>query len=104
MVIKLYWRASASQETRFTVFTQLLGPDGQLYGQHDSPPGYGTLSTDRWQPGQLIPDEHRFFVADNARPGDYQLLIGFYNPLTGERVPRTDGAGDYASFPLHIGE
>jgi len=101
--LMLYWRALAATEVSYTVFTQLLGPDGQLHGQHDSPPGYDTLPSNRWQPDQLLPDEHRLLIAPNAPVGDYQLLIGFYNPDDGQRIPLADGSGDYYAIPLLIG-
>jgi len=101
--LMLYWRALAATEVSYTVFTQLLGPDGQLHGQHDSPPGYDTLPSNRWQPDQLLPDEHRLLIAPNAPVGDYQLLIGFYNLDDGQRIPLADGSGDYYAIPLLIG-
>ena len=101
--LTLYWRALAPTDISYTVFTQLLGPDGQLHGQHDSPPGYDTLPTNRWQPDQFLPDEHRLLIAADAPIGDYQLLIGFYNPADGQRIPLADGSGDYAAIPLRIG-
>ena len=102
LTLTLYWRTLSPTEVSYTVFTQLLGPDGQLHGQHDSPPGYGTLATDRWQPGQLLPDEHRLLIAADAPGGDYQLLVGFYNPADGQRIPLTDGSGDYYAILLRI--
>ena len=102
LTLTLYWRALSPTDVSYTLFTQLLGSDGQLRGQHDSPPGYGTLATDRWQPDQLLPDEHRFLIAADAPGGDYQLLVGFYNPADGQRIPLADGSGDYTAIPLRI--
>ncbi|MFQ5578757.1 MAG: hypothetical protein ACE5G8_17405 [Anaerolineae bacterium] len=39
--LSLYWRGEAPIQTDYTVFTHLLGPDGQLYGQWDNPPVRG---------------------------------------------------------------
>ena len=64
----------------------VLGPDGQVYGQHDAPPGFGTLATNQWSGGDLIRDSHRLVVADSAPPGQYTLIAGLYDPTTGERV------------------
>ena len=102
LVVTLFWRALQPSATSYTVFTQLLGPDGQLYGQHDSPPGYGTLPTTRWQPHQLIPDEHRFAIASQAPPGDYQLLVGFYDPQTGQRLPLEQSSRDFFAIPISL--
>jgi len=61
------------------------------------------MATDRWQPDQLLPDEHRLLIAADAPGGDYQLLVGFYNPADGQRIPLADGSGDYYAIPLRIG-
>ncbi len=102
LVVTLFWRALQPSATSYTVFTQLLGPDGQLYGQHDSPPGYGTLPTTRWHPHQLIPDEHRFSISPQAPSGDYQLLVGFYDPQTGQRLPLEQSARDFFAIPISL--
>jgi len=100
--LTLYWRVQSATNHNYSVFTQLLGPDGQLHGQHDSPPGNGTLPTYRWLPNQLLPDEHHFRIAVDAPPGDYQLLAGFYDPVNGQRIALKDGSGDYWAIPLRI--
>jgi hypothetical protein len=37
-------------------------------------------------PGQVIHDRHIFTVAGDAQPGEYYVLIGLYDELTGERA------------------
>jgi len=100
--LTLYWRVQSATDHNYSVFTQLLGPDGQLHGQHDSPPGNGSLPTYRWLPNQLLPDEHQLRIAADAPPGDYQLLLGFYDSISGQRIALKDGSGDYWAIPLRI--
>lgn len=88
---RLYWRAEAESNQDYTVFFQLLGPDGRLYGQVDQQPGAGTYPTSGWLPGEYVTDDYTLTLAADAPPGDYQLAIGLYDPYTGQRLPVTDG-------------
>jgi hypothetical protein len=98
----LYWRALEETDANYTIFTQLLGPDMLLHGQHDSRPAYGTIPTNRWKKGQLVPDEHYFVIDQHAPDGEYQLLIGFYNPENGARLPSADNSDDFYIIPITL--
>lgn len=100
--LTLYWRALGAIDTDYTVFSQLLGPDGQMWGQHDSQPGYGTLATSRWQSGVLIPDPHTIDIPTDLPPGKYQLLVGLYDRSTGMRLPRADSNLDFVGIPVTL--
>ena len=92
-VIRLYWRCTGSVPTSCTVFTHLLGPDGDRYGQHDSIPVGGSRPTTSWLVGDTIVDEYQIQIAQDAPPGEYQLAVGMYDFSTGQRLPAFDAAG-----------
>ncbi len=83
---RLYWQAQAEFQQNYTMFVHLIGPDGLLYGQVDHIPGAGAYPTTGWLPGEYIADEYAIPVAQNAPPGDYQLIVGLYDPDTGQRL------------------
>jgi hypothetical protein len=85
--IQLYWQAEASLDVDYTVFVHLVGEDGLIAGQHDGMPEEGAYPTSGWQPGEVVVDEHRFEVAGDVPPGDYELLVGLYRLETSERLP-----------------
>lgn len=85
--LTLYWQAQQEMATSYKVFTHLVGPNGKIYGQDDSIPMSGTAPTDSWVPGEVLTDHYSLTIHPNAPPGDYQLVVGFYNPDTGARVP-----------------
>ena len=91
--VTLVWEALARPETDFTVFTQLIGPDGKVHGQKDNPPVFGTHPTTAWQQGEIVVDRYRIVLADGAPAGVYRLIAGLYEPQSGRRLP-VDG-GDY---------
>jgi 4-amino-4-deoxy-L-arabinose transferase-like glycosyltransferase len=87
LVLSLYWRAEGPTDQPLTVFTHLLGPDGQLYGQWDNPPVRGTYPTTDWLPGEEVVDQYEIPVNPAAPPGEYRVLVGLYDPSTGIRLP-----------------
>ena len=98
--LTLYWQAEAPVTTRYKVFTHLLGSrfnpatGNPLWGQHDSEPAENRRPTTAWLPGTPIVDPHPIPVAPDAPPGRYQIEIGLYDPLTGERLPVYDAGGE----------
>lgn len=100
--LRLYWRATNTEPitTPYTVFTQVLAPDGHLVAQHDAPPDPPTT---RWVPGQIVADNHSLGVVDPAYRGPATLIIGWYNSATIERVPVRGGGDSVAlSMPVRV--
>jgi hypothetical protein len=87
--LTLYWESLQPVVTDYTVFTQLLSPDWQLYGQVDRQPIYGQWPTSHWLPGQKFVDKFVIPVRDVAPNGDYMVLVGLYDLNTGQRIPVT---------------
>jgi hypothetical protein len=86
LTIQLFWQAVDIVEHDYTVFVQLLGPDGKIYGQMDSQPQYGETPTSRWTPDEIIKDPYRFTISEDAPLGEYQLIAGMYEFETGKRL------------------
>jgi len=82
----LVWQADQLADANLTVFTQLIGPDGQVWGQQDNQPGGGWYGTSLWLPGQPVVDAYAFQISPNAPPGVYRLITGLYHSDTQERV------------------
>jgi 4-amino-4-deoxy-L-arabinose transferase-like glycosyltransferase len=100
--LKLYWRAMNAEPvtTPYTVFTQILAPDGHLVAQHDAPPN---PPTPQWAPGQIVIDNHTIKIVDPTYRGPATLIVGWYNSATVERVPAR-GSGDFVilSVPVRV--
>ena len=91
--LTLYWRAEQRMDTSYTVFTHLIGGDGQVWGQQDNAPVAGTYPTTAWLPGEVIVDEYALRLKPDAPPGTYTLAVGLYDPETGIRLPISDSWG-----------
>lgn len=91
--LTLYWQTDAPVALRYKVFTHLLGEqynaatNNFLWGQQDNEPVNGQMPTTTWSPGLIIADPYSIPVAADAPPGRYQLEVGLYGLVDGERLP-----------------
>lgn len=83
-VLTLWWQATGMPAGDYTVFVHLIDEDGKLVGQADGPPNEGLSPTLIWRDGDIIRDVRLIPEGEGAR-----LLVGLYDPATGERVPAT---------------
>jgi hypothetical protein len=87
--LALYWQSTANIPADYTVFTQLIGPDGQVWAQWDNPPQAGRYPTTAWTEQDRVVDHYSLTLRQGAPPGQYRLLVGMYDPTTGQRLPAT---------------
>ncbi|MDM8528725.1 hypothetical protein QUF58_11035 [Anaerolineales bacterium HSG24] len=87
--LALYWSNNELVKQDYTVFTQLLGPDYQVWAQWDNPPQGGRYPTSQWQTVDQLVDRYTLQRAEGAPAGEYHVLVGMYDPSTGERIPVT---------------
>ncbi len=87
----LTWQNTTPQTAHYTVFTQLLGPDGRVWAQQDNPPKGGWYETPLWMSNESVVDDYVLHLDPEAPSGTYQLIVGWYNSDTLERVLVGDG-------------
>lgn len=85
--LSLDWHALATPAKDYTVFVHLVDPQGNLRGQVDRPPLGDDFPTSFWVPGDHVHDVYEVALAPDAPAGDYRILAGLYDPVTGERLP-----------------
>ncbi len=83
VTVNLFYQPLADMPTNYTSFIHLWGdPDLEsgniIYGQEDREPCFESYPTSFWQEGEVIRDSFRLTIADDAKPGQYQLVTGFY--------------------------
>lgn len=105
LAVVLYWEAMAPVAESYTVFTHLVGPDGQMVAQQDNWPVTGLAPTDTWAVGALIRDPYRLGLPATISAGDYQLRIGLYTSAGRQPVTLADGStADHLTVPITIQE
>jgi 4-amino-4-deoxy-L-arabinose transferase-like glycosyltransferase len=89
--VTLYWQPQQTMSISYRVFVRLVGPDGAVAAQHEGIPVEGAIPTDDWGVGEVVADRHLVEFLELA-PGEYKLVVGMYDPATGEGLPALEGA------------
>ena len=82
----LYWQALAAPQADYTVFAHLRNAAGETVAQKDGPPASGAYPTGLWAAGEIIKDEISIPL-NGLEPGQYSLVVGMYDFVTGLRLP-----------------
>lgn len=86
--LTLAWQSAGQTPRDWTVFVHVVDRTGKQVAGADGPPAGGAAPASSWLPGEVIVDQR---LLDAPGPGPLSLVVGLYDPLTGERVPIGDG-------------
>ncbi|MCD4686738.1 MAG: glycosyltransferase family 39 protein [Anaerolineae bacterium] len=116
ITVLLYWEpkghitAKDNAETGYKVFVHLAGPPNPaangspLWDQDDHFPFGDRAATTRWEINTPFRDTHHLLEDPTLilAPGQYTLLVGFYDETSNERLPVTNAQGDALgnSYPI----
>lgn len=81
------WQCAQDMNEDYTLFVQLIAPDGTLKGQLDVWPRNGTHPTSAWQTGESFSETYTVFLNADAPPGTYRVIVGWYLLETMQRLP-----------------
>jgi hypothetical protein len=85
--LKLYWQTQAPLDKDYTTFVHLRNAQGETVLQQDQPPLKGVYPTSLWSPGETVVDEITLSTPLNLPEGKYQIVVGLYDFMTGQRLP-----------------
>jgi 4-amino-4-deoxy-L-arabinose transferase-like glycosyltransferase len=92
LVLALYWEAAGPMAEDGIVFVHVFDAAGQFVAGKDERPRGGLYSTQAWQPGERILDEHRLLLP--VASGEYRIAVGMYDAATQARLPVVDATGE----------
>ncbi len=97
--VEVAWRAERDHLPDYTVFTQMLDleTDERLAGI-DTQPQKGAWPTSRWVKNEVIVDEYFVAVPPGLEAGAFKIIVGLYQPETGQRLQLNNGQ-DYWLLP-----
>jgi hypothetical protein len=100
--LTLYWEATDYIPTPYSVYIHMVDASGRVIAQRDSAPPGGDFPTQEWMPGDIIVDPYWITIPSDTQPGEYTMIVGMYDPATGERLPVTEGEGSYPKDHLTL--
>ncbi len=81
--LTLVWAVLNAPPGDYTVFAQVLDAENNIVGQGDAPPN---LPTRFWQAGEGYVTRHQLVYAQPPAPGEYRLVVGWYDPVSFTRL------------------
>ena len=102
--LTLYWRARMSSPVSYKTFVHVIGPDGQVWAQHDAIPLAGEAPTTGWLAGEVIADAIALELPPNAPQGGYEIRAGWYDEAAGQRLTVLDDLGASLSDFVTLGD
>lgn len=101
MTLTVHWQAGeAAPTTDLKAFVHLVVSD-EIVAQHDAAPSNWSRPTTGWVAGEIVVDEHVLGWVPGTAGGSARLLIGLYDPETGQRVI-WEGGSDVYVLPIEI--
>ncbi len=93
--LTFYWRCDQRPAQDYTTFVHVLPARAgvPVVAQMDSPPAGGAYPTSLWQPGEVIRDTITVPMPPDLAAGNYEIVVGLYDPISGQRLP-VAGAAD----------
>ncbi|MEO7910612.1 MAG: glycosyltransferase family 39 protein [Roseiflexaceae bacterium] len=85
--LRTFWQIEQPFTADYFIFVHVLNADGQTVAQRDAPPWQGRFPTSSWRPGTLIVDLNDLLLPAELPPGDYSLVVGMFDPVTGAHPP-----------------
>jgi len=104
LTVTLDWECLAPAERDLTVFVHLVDAQGERWAQHDGPPVGGNWPTSLWSSEERVIDQHGLALPDDMPSGQYDLLIGWYDPASKDRVPLVGGSDAMSDSALLLSD
>jgi hypothetical protein len=91
--LTVYWEALQEMGISYKVFVHLIDPaSGSPVVQDDAVPRGWTYPTTQWTRNEVV-DDRILLPLDGVAQGQYNLVIGLYDPETGERLSAFSAQG-----------
>jgi hypothetical protein len=99
----LYWQTINEPAAISNIFVHLVGADGRLAAQADTPLAAGTcMAIARYSAG-MIATCSSLLLPQGLSPGQYQLVVGIYDRASGQRLTTETGGSEVALTAIEIG-
>jgi hypothetical protein len=96
--VTLYWRVEGAPLANYTPFIHLVDAWHYRWGQVET----FAYPSEQWSPGDTIVQRVNLPLRPGMPPGSYRLIIGFFDPGSGEQLARLDDSGHFAGTSFGV--
>jgi 4-amino-4-deoxy-L-arabinose transferase-like glycosyltransferase len=95
LAVTAFWQTPvAAPPGTYATFLHLRTPDGHIMAQRDALIWQGLFAPTDWPPDALMTESLDMPLPDTLPPGDYRLVLGLYDPVSGARYTATNATGE----------
>lgn len=94
LTMTLGWQVQDIPTTSWVRFVHLLGDAGTPVAQQDTVPCNGECPAISWLAGEVLVDPVALTLPAGLAPGDYRLVVGWYDPASFVRPAGVDERGE----------
>jgi 4-amino-4-deoxy-L-arabinose transferase-like glycosyltransferase len=87
----------------YKIFVHVRGPDNAVLAQADRVLCDTSLNAADWRAGDILLDEYELALPADLPPGEYPVVVGFYQEATGTRLPVMAADLEHAEDSVTIG-
>jgi hypothetical protein len=104
LALLLFWTADKPMPPdNLSLFVHLRDAEGRNLAQIDVPPWQGLFPPHTWTPGALVVERQEMWLPYELPAGEYQLVMGLYDPQTWQRLPAYSGETHLANDEIDLG-
>ncbi len=85
--LRLFWETEDKVAVDWITYIHMHDSAGERIAQFDGPAIEGLQPTSQWHNNALYIDRRRLDLPEGIEAGEYQLRIGLYDRVSGERLP-----------------
>jgi uncharacterized membrane protein len=102
--VVLFWRAEKPIASNLATSLRLVGPDSENWTQVDEWPLGSLMPVSAWPPGGIVRQPMRLRVPAGTPPGDYELQLAIYDPVSGTVLNPPEGPRAVPGVGLRLGQ
>lgn len=84
--LTLFWYAKEKPTVEVTLLLQLRDQQGKVWAERQAQPTEGLYPTQRWQVGEIIRDQHNWFLPVHLPPQHYQIYLSVQRASDGQQI------------------
>ena len=89
--VTLFWQAERDDLEDLEVAVRLRDAEGVVQAQVKGRPVDGYYPTPQWLAGELVRDQHSFWLAEDFRPGRYAVEVSVFGAQCGKPPSPVEG-------------